>query len=159
MPTLRDDVLELCDYVWARLRHRLIGLTDDEWAWLPTADPDLGLRWRLDHIADTLREHRNAQWLGRAPGTVEVKPATDAETAVAQLEAAYAEWRGHLSALTDAELRQAVGPIGGSFAESSRHAFVLHVADELIHHGAEAALLRDLYRGRYGAVEAELIVP
>ena len=29
-----------------------------------------------------------------------------------------------------------------------RVAFVIHIMDELIHHGAEVALLRDLYRVR-----------
>jgi hypothetical protein len=38
--------------------------------------------------------------------------------------------------------------LGASFgpcAESNRADLLLHVADELIHHGAEIALLRDLY--------------
>ncbi len=151
MPNFADDVLGLCDYAWARLRHRLIGLGDDEWAWLPTGDPDLGLRWRLAHLCDLLRENRNATWLGRAPGGITVKPATDAGEAIAQLEAAYAEWRGHLAAMDDAGLRAPVGEVAGHFADSSRLSFALHVADELIHHGAEAALLRDLYRERGSA--------
>jgi hypothetical protein len=36
--------------------------------------------------------------------------------------------------------------LGGAFADSTRRAFALHILDELIHHGAEVALLRDLYR-------------
>lgn len=39
-----------------------------------------------------------------------------------------------------------IGEIGGPFADSTRRAFALHILDELIHHGAEVALLRDLYR-------------
>ena len=56
-----------------------------------------------------------------------------------------ADWRAHLAALDDAALAAPVGCVGGPFAGSSRLAFALHVADEYIHHGAEAALLRDLY--------------
>ena len=41
-----------------------------------------------------------------------------------------------------------MGPIAGPFATSDRVAFVIHIMDELIHHGAEVALLRDLYRVR-----------
>ncbi|MDP9241462.1 MAG: hypothetical protein M3O55_12640 [Actinomycetota bacterium] len=29
-----------------------------------------------------------------------------------------------------------------------RYSYALHVVDELVHHGAEAALLRDLYASR-----------
>ena len=36
-----------------------------------------------------------------------------------------------------------IGEIGGPFGRDTRRAFALHVLDELIHHGAEAALLRD----------------
>jgi hypothetical protein len=37
-----------------------------------------------------------------------------------------------------------------------RVAFVLHIIDELIHHGAEVALLRDLHHARSGGgVSAE----
>jgi hypothetical protein len=39
-----------------------------------------------------------------------------------------------------------VGPIAGGYAGSTRVAFVLHELDELSHHGAEIATLRDLYR-------------
>jgi hypothetical protein len=47
---------------------------------------------------------------------------------------------------SDAELLEPVGQIGGRFGASSIHGLVIHVADELIHHSAEIALLRDLYR-------------
>jgi hypothetical protein len=41
-----------------------------------------------------------------------------------------------------------LGPIARGYADSTRMAFILHIIDELIHHGAEVALLRDLYRAR-----------
>ncbi|GAA3431286.1 hypothetical protein [Kutzneria kofuensis] len=40
------------------------------------------------------------------------------------------------------------GSRGGFYASDTRRSFVLHILDELIHHGAEAALLRDLYGHR-----------
>ncbi|SHF48485.1 DinB superfamily protein [Jatrophihabitans endophyticus] len=145
MPTTSEDVRTRCDHAWARVRHRLLGLTDDEWRRQPGDDPDLGLRRRLDVLAAMLRDPRNATLLGRAPGAVEPKPAADAGEAVAQLEAAYAEWRGHLVALDDAALRVPVGPAGGEYAGGSRLAFALHVLDELVGQGAAIGLLRDLY--------------
>ena len=48
--------------------------------------------------------------------------------------------------LTTTRCRQRVGPVGGFYADATRVGFVLHEIDELIHHGAEIALLRDLYR-------------
>jgi hypothetical protein len=47
---------------------------------------------------------------------------------------------------TDDELAVPIGPMGGPYADASLGTLVLHIADELIHHGAEVALLRDLYR-------------
>ncbi len=38
-----------------------------------------------------------------------------------------------------------LGPAFGPWAESNKADSLLHVVDELIHHGAEVALLRDLY--------------
>jgi hypothetical protein len=40
-------VIELFDYVFGRLE----GLTDEEWAWCPTPDDRVSIRWRLEHIA------------------------------------------------------------------------------------------------------------
>jgi hypothetical protein len=39
-----------------------------------------------------------------------------------------------------------MGAVAGWPAESTRAAFILHELDELIHHGAEIAALRHLYR-------------
>ena len=41
----------------------------------------------------------------------------------------------------------AAGEAAGYFAGATGRSFVLHIADELIHHTAEAALLRDLFAG------------
>ena len=45
-----------------------------------------------------------------------------------------------------------LGEMAGYFADATGRSFVLHIADELIHHTAEAALLRDLFAG--GSVRA-----
>jgi hypothetical protein len=60
-----------------------------------------------------------------------------------------AERHGDLMDMTDAALWEPIGPLGGPFSESTRVAWVLHILDEVIHHGAEIALLRDLYRTGY----------
>jgi hypothetical protein len=63
-----DDVLDLFDFVWQRVRDRMRGLTDVEWVWCPTADDRVSLRWRLAHITDLLSEERNWSWLGADTG-------------------------------------------------------------------------------------------
>jgi uncharacterized damage-inducible protein DinB len=148
--TSRDDLLELSDYAWQRLRKRLTGLSDAEYRWEPA--PDVTLAWRLPHIVDFLTEQRNASWLGQSAAPAERdgqdgKPATAAQVLDA-LDAAYAYWRALLDASTEDSLAAPIGKPAGRYGEASRRSFALHVLDELIHHGAEAALLRDLYAAK-----------
>jgi hypothetical protein len=51
-------------------------------------------------------------------------------------------------ALGDAGLARPCGPDEGAFADYPMAALVLHINREIIHHAAEIALLRDLYRHR-----------
>ena len=146
MKSADDDVLDLLDHAWARLNKRMDGLSDDEWAWRPIdTDAKVTIRWRLAHIAGFLSEPRNWAWLGstarpRAKG-ISAHSATEALGAAA---AAYASFRASISTI-GADLGSPIGPAAGQFADATRRSFVLHIADELIHHGAEAALIRDLY--------------
>jgi len=148
MPNARDDLLGLFDFAWGRFRDRMAGLDDQEWAWTPVAGDDrVSIRWRLDHLADLLTEDRNASWLGLPRGPQRGAPvaAPDGATAVDAVRAGFAHWRGLLRQADDEALGR---PIGfGPYAASSRYSFALHLADEMIHHTAEAALLRDLYPG------------
>lgn len=126
------------------------GLDDEEWDWAPTADRRIGLRWRLAHLRRTLSEDRNAAWLGVhvEPTGVAGRKATNAASALADVLVAYTWWREQLAGLDDDDLNERIGEVAGPFADASRRSFVLHVVDELTHHCAEAALLRDLYAGR-----------
>jgi hypothetical protein len=45
-------------------------------------------------------------------------------------------------------MAQPLGPGEGHFADYPRGTLVLHINREVIHHGAEIALLRDLYAHR-----------
>lgn len=171
MTAVRDDLVLLSDYAWNRLRDRLVGLTDAEYLWEPVpgcrtvgpavlggyrSDGPAGdddprqfttLAWRLAHIVSLLQEGRNGPWLGQ-----EVRPRDDdgdpgtAVAALAALDRAYAVWRSVLDGTTDESLAEPIGVVAGPYGKDTRRAFVLHVLDELIHHGAEAALMRDLYR-------------
>jgi uncharacterized damage-inducible protein DinB len=150
--TCREDLIELSDYAWRRLGERMAGLTDAEYRWEPVPGFTT-LAWRLCHIADLLREHRNGPWLGRpappARGS-EGDPPT-ARAALSALTEAHDSWRTILTATTEQSLAEPMGPVAGHYADATRRSFVLHILDELIHHGAEAALLRDLYAAGAGA--------
>jgi hypothetical protein len=145
MKSTRDDLVDMLDFVWARFRGRMSGLGDDEWSWCPSVDDRISLRWRLEHVDHLLTEPRNWTWLGTTPpaaaGTGE--RSTSGEALAGLTEAFYA-WRA-LLADSNVDLAAPIGAPAGIYGQATRRSFVLHVVDELIHHTAEAALLRDLY--------------
>ncbi len=67
----------------------------------------------------------------------------------AQLDAAYAGWVAGVRGLDEAELAEPVGPSEGPYASLPYAALILHINREAIHHLAEVALLRDLYRAAH----------
>ncbi|HYZ66630.1 MAG TPA: DinB family protein, partial [Mycobacterium sp.] len=71
--------------------------------------------------------------------------ATDAKTALAQLDDAYARWIAGVRGLDADALKHAVGPKEGPWAGYAMSELVLHINREVIHHGAEIACIRDLY--------------
>lgn len=148
-PSEQHDLVELFDVAWSRLWRRLRGLSDEEWAWCPTADLRIGLRWRLEHLRDLFAQERNWVWLGAPPPRLGRAPVGSAGAALLALQEAYLSWR---DLITEPGLDPAapVGPAAGPYRAATRRSFVLHVADELVHHAAEAALLRDLYEGSTG---------
>jgi uncharacterized damage-inducible protein DinB len=144
----RDDLVDLSRYAWQRLWDRMAGLTDSEYVWEPVGGLT-ALAWRLDHIVGFLSEDRNGPWPGQPARLLNRSGAPDsAAEALATLEAAYDTWRTVLEGTTDASLAEPMGRVAGPYGGSTRRSFVLHVLDELIHHGAEVALLRDLYRAK-----------
>ena len=134
---------------------------DGRWAEesvLPGPDPApfTTLAWRLWHLIDMYGEERAPRWLQVPPQGPPIglddpegsAPPTAAE-AIALLERAHDRWDAHLALATDESLAELVGPVGGQYADRSRANYVLHMLDEFIHHGAEVALLRDLWRWQH----------
>ena len=147
MTTERADLAELGRYAFGRLRDRLAGLTEEEYRWEPGPKVRT-LAWRMGHIADLLTDERNAAWLGVPPRPAPAGTPMTARDAVDRLEAAFTAWSEVLDAVPVESLAEPIGPVGGRYADTTRRAFVLHVLDELIHHGAEVALVRDLWAAR-----------
>ena len=116
------------------------------------AEPVTTIAWRLGHIIVGVFGMRNAVHFGGPPvdySTFEY--AGSAAGALGQLDAQYAAWVTGVRLLGSDGLARACGPAEGPFAEHSMAALVLHIHREVIHHGAEIALLRDLYRDRAGS--------
>jgi hypothetical protein len=70
----------------------------------------------------------------------------DAATALRRLDDAYALWMNGVRALGPDALMRPIGAAEGPFAKEPMAALIVHISREGLHHGAEIALLRDLYR-------------
>jgi hypothetical protein len=117
----------------------------------PDPAPFTTIAWRLGHIVVGVLGARNAAHFGRAPVDYEsFAYAGTAEQALAQLDAEYTAWTKGVRSLGEAGLDRPCGPAEGPYADSSLGRLVLHINRELIHHGAEIATLRDLYRHMHG---------
>lgn len=112
-------------------------------------EPVTTIAWRLAHVIVGVFGMRNASHFGGAPADYSTfEYAGSAAGALDQLDAGYDAWIKGVRALGVAGLAQPCGPAEGPFAEYSMAALVLHIHREVIHHGAEISLLRDLYPGR-----------
>ena len=113
----------------------------------PEPAPVTTIAWRLGHVIVGVFGTRNASHFGGPPMdylTVEW-PGT-AQGALAMLDKVYASWVKGVRGLDEAQLAQPVGEVEGPYAAHPYAALVLHIHREAIHHMAEVALLRDLYR-------------
>ncbi|CAM4414120.1 DinB superfamily protein [Mycobacterium basiliense] len=169
----RDELLDQLDFYWDNhLAPRLEGLTDDEYFWepvsgcwtirtagdqpmidwqwpLPEHPPLTTIAWRLAHIAIPVFGIRASAHFGDGSLTIATAnwPAT-AEDGLNALREHYLAWRDGVQSLNDATLQQPVGEAEGPWAERPMATLVLHINREVMHHGGEIALLRDLYRAR-----------
>ena len=165
--SLIPELVDQLDFHWTRaLRPRLDGLTDDEYFWQPVPDcwtvhpdgaidfaypepqpaPFTTIAWRLAHVIVGVFAMRNHNHFGGPEANYETWPyATDASTALRQLDEQYRNWIDGVRGLSEDDLNKPVGPSEGPYAESPMLTLVLHINREVIHHGAEIACIRDLY--------------
>jgi hypothetical protein len=167
MSELITYLADQLDYHWTnQLRPRLDDLTDDEYFWQPVPDcwtvhpdgaidfvypepqpaPFTTIAWRLAHVIVGVFAMRNHSHFGGPPADyMSWSYATDAATALQQLDDAYKNWIAGVRGLDTQALEQAIGPKEGPWAEHSMLELILHINREVIHHGAEIACIRDLY--------------
>jgi len=115
---------------------------------LPPNDPApvTTIAWRLAHIVVGLFALRTATHFAGPPADYRTwEYAGTAAEALRQLDEQHAAWIKGVRSLGASGLAYPAGPAEGSFAKSSMAELVLHINREVIHHGAEIALLRDLY--------------
>jgi hypothetical protein len=117
----------------------------------PVPAPVTTIAWRLGHLIVGVFGARVAAHFGGPPVNYQdFDYAGTAAGALRQLDEAYAAWTDGVRGLDAAELARPCGPAEGPFAEAPLASLILHINREAIHHGAEIALLRDLYRHRDG---------
>ncbi len=165
------ELIDQLDWHWVnQLRPRMDGLTDDEFFWEPVANcwnlhpqpdgtvtadyeypeptpaPFTTIAWRLAHIGSGVLGERASNHF--ADGTFDMTALSwpgSAADGLAFVDEQYTAWMSGVRTLDEAGLARPCGPAEGPFADYPFAALVLHINREVIHHGAEVALLRDLY--------------
>lgn len=117
----------------------------------PDPAPLTTIAWRLGHVIVGVLAMRVGNHFG-GPQTdyFRWEYAGTAAEALAQLDAQYDAWVTGVRALGAEGLWEPCGEAEGPYAAEPKATLVLHIHRELIHHGAEVALLRDLWTHRGG---------
>jgi DinB superfamily len=123
-----------------------------DYAPLPRADePVTTIAWRLAHLIVGIFGRRNAAHFGGPPADYQTFGyASSAAEALRQLDVGYANWVKGVRSLDADALARPCGPAEAPFGDSPMAGLVLHINREVIHHGAEISLLRDLYLRKDG---------
>jgi hypothetical protein len=114
---------------------------------MPPTDPEpvTTIAWRLAHIIVGVFGSRNAAHFGGPPADYQTFDyAGTAAGALRQLDEEHDFWLKAVRGLGGDGLARQCGP-AEPFPEASMAALILHIHREVIHHGAEICLLRDLY--------------
>ena len=121
-----------------------------EWEWpLPTPTPLTTIAWRIGHICFDCFGKRAESHFGGSPMSYDtVEWPTTADDALALLDATHDRWMDGVKSMDAVAMVRPVGAAEGPWKDSPFRALVLHINREVIHHGAEIALLRDLYAHR-----------
>lgn len=119
----------------------------------PDPPPVTTIAWRLAHIIVGCFAARNGSHFG-GPDIGDSASqcwrkftyAGTAEHALEQLDEVYARWIAGVRGLGADGLGRPCGPAEDPYGDEPMATLVLHINREVIHHGAEITLLRDLYR-------------
>ena len=113
----------------------------------PEPAPVTTIAWQFAHLLVGIFGARIASHFGGEPMDYQTyEYPTTAKDALAQLDHFYALWTAGVKGLGEDGLTEASGEEGHETA--SMATLVLHINREIIHHGSEIALLRDLFAWR-----------
>jgi hypothetical protein len=135
----------------------------------PVPPPVTTIAWRLVHIGAGCLANRASAFFGDGSVPVDADmfdrrhvPTTlpaSATEGIAFLEHAYQRWHDGIAALDDAGLQAPLGPRGAQFAAEPMAGLILHINREVMHHGGEIGLLRDLYRATGARTRHSRLIP
>jgi hypothetical protein len=135
----------------------------------PEPPPVTTIAWRLVHVGAGCLGNRASTFFGDGSVPAEADmfdprhlPADlpgGAEEAVAFLDRSYRHWHHGIAGLDEEGLARPLGPRGGPFAEDPMAELIAHINREVMHHGAEIGLLRDLYRATGASRRDSRLVP
>jgi hypothetical protein len=156
---LTDD-----EYFWEPVAQAWNVRLGDEGRWAmdsvrpePDPAPVTTIAWRMMHVAATGLYNRAGAFFGddpfdgadmNDPRRIPKDLPGNASGAITFLEGAYSAWHNGIVSLTTEQMQQKLGPKGGRFAHDTMAALVIHINREVMHHGGEMCLLRDLYARR-----------
>jgi hypothetical protein len=116
-------------------------------------EPVTTIAWRLAHIVVGLATDNAAHFGGPPATTATFHYAGTADEALWQLDDAHDTWVDGVRGLGAAGLARPQGPTQpAEFADEPMAKLILFAHTEVIHHGAEICLLRDLYPWRGSGV-------
>ena len=124
----------------------------------PSPPPATTIAWRMIHIAHCMARRTNTFFAGDpdddadifAPGRLPPEIPGTAADSLDLLEREYWAWQGAVRGLDTRALEAPLGPRGAFFSDEPMIALVVHVNREVMHHGGEIGVLRDLYRAGLG---------
>ncbi|NNC79822.1 MAG: DinB family protein [Acidimicrobiales bacterium] len=172
--SVRDSIITGFDVDWDQLTTRLDGLTDDEFVWCPvntpswsvvegsdgvaraelekpdpTPPPFTTIGWRMWHLGpDCLDSYSSRLWGTNGSGIEDQTWTLNADEARNLVDRSFQNFRTGIATSSADELMTPIGEAFGPYAQANRIDLAIHARRELIHHGAEIALLRDLYERR-----------
>lgn len=113
----------------------------------PDPAPVTTIAWRIAHLLVGVFGERNASHFDGPAVSYETYDWTlRADAALAALDEAAERWLDGIAGLGAAGLERAIGPAEGPWADHTYAELILHIHREVIHHGAEILLLRELHR-------------
>jgi hypothetical protein len=112
----------------------------------PDREPVTTIAWRLGHLTVGLAETNGAHFGGSPASLSTYRFAGTADQALRQLDDTYDLWIAGVRGLGGEGLARSQGPTQPpEFAGLPMARLILYTNVEVIHHGAEICLLRDLY--------------